>query len=57
MKDETDFRKLVRDMRRCQKMYFKTRDRGFLIESKNLEKLVDAELDEPKPEIAEPELG
>lgn len=40
------FEKLVRDMRAAQKKYFKTRDRGALEESKQLEREVDRYLEQ-----------
>ena len=43
---QEDFIDLVRKMRKCQKDYFKTYDYGVLIESKALEKQVDAALKE-----------
>ena len=41
----TDFEKLVSDMRRAQKDYFKTKDANILLEAKRLEKEVDKALD------------
>lgn len=40
-----DFYDLVVDMRKAQRVYFKTRKINDLIESKRLEGLVDAEID------------
>ena len=37
----TEFMQLVREMRKAQKEYFKTRDRNVLAKSKQLEKRVD----------------
>ena len=41
MTDFEDFCMLVKNMRHAQKMYFKTRELGWLIESKDLESKVD----------------
>jgi len=41
MKDIADFVYLVAEMRKAQKSYFKTRNKGALIRSKELEKKVD----------------
>lgn len=43
---ETEFRELVRRMRKAQTDYFRTRDRGILDASKALERKVDAELED-----------
>ena len=40
----TEFMQLVREMRKAQKEYFKTRDKDVLAKSKQLEKRVDAEI-------------
>ena len=40
----TEFMQLVREMRKAQKDYFKTRDRNVLAKSKQLEKRVDDEI-------------
>lgn len=40
----TDFMQLVREMRKAQKEYFKTRDKDVLAKSKQLEKRVDDEI-------------
>ena len=40
----TEFMQLVREMRKAQKEYFKTRDRDVLAKSKQLEKRVDDEI-------------
>ena len=40
----TEFMQLVREMRKAQKEYFKTRDRDSLAKSKQLEKRVDNEI-------------
>ena len=40
------FRELVKDMRKWQREYFKTRSKVALLESKRLEKLVDETLSE-----------
>lgn len=45
----TEFMQLVREMRKAQKEYFKTRDKDVLAKSKQLEKRVD---DEIKNEVA-----
>lgn len=37
-----EFIELVREMRNAQKEYFKTRDRGVLLKSKELERKVDS---------------
>ena len=39
-----EFMQLVREMRKAQKEYFKTRDKDVLAKSKQLEKRVDAEI-------------
>lgn len=46
-----DFEKLVFEMRKYQKRYFKTRDTAWLTKSKQYEKLVDdhlSNINEPK---------
>ena len=43
-KEMTEFMQLVREMRKAQKEYFKTRDRDVLAKSKQLEKRVDDEI-------------
>lgn len=40
-----EFYDLVRDMRQQQKRYFATRDRDALTKSKELEKLIDGEIE------------
>lgn len=40
----TEFMQLVREMRKAQKEYFKTRDKDVLAKSKQLEKRVDDEI-------------
>lgn len=40
----TEFMQLVREMRKAQKEYFKTRDKNVLAKSKQLEKRVDDEI-------------
>ena len=40
----TEFMQLVREMRKAQKEYLKTRDRDVLAKSKQLEKRVDNEI-------------
>lgn len=40
----TEFMQLVRDMRNAQKEYFRTRSKDLLNRSKELERMVDAEL-------------
>ena len=40
----TEFMQLVREMRKAQKDYFKTRDKDVLAKSKQLEKRVDDEI-------------
>jgi len=39
-----EIRRLAAKVRECQKRYFRTRDRSDLIESKEYERLLDAEL-------------
>jgi hypothetical protein len=41
-----EFAELVQKLRVAQKGYFKTRDTAYLIESKALEKIVDARVEE-----------
>lgn len=43
-RDLQDFARLVRQMRDAQRLYFKTRTREALIDSKDLERLVDGSL-------------
>ena len=43
-KEMTEFMQLVREMRKAQKEYFKSRDRDVLAKSKQLEKRVDDEI-------------
>lgn len=43
-KEMTEFMQLVREMRKAQKEYFKTRDKDVLAKSKQLEKRVDNEI-------------
>ena len=43
-KEMTEFMQLVREMRKAQKEYLKTRDRDVLAKSKQLEKRVDNEI-------------
>ena len=40
----TEFMQLVREMRKAQKEYFRTRSKDLLNRSKQLERMVDAEL-------------
>lgn len=44
MKDLQKFAQLVKDMRASQKEYFRTRDKNILLQSKELERLVDKTL-------------
>lgn len=46
--DKPNFFQLVEQMRDAQKEYFKTRSREVLIESKNLERQVDQQIQENK---------
>lgn len=48
----TEFMQLVREMRKAQKEYFKTRDKDVLAKSKTLEKRVDDEI-KKEEELAE----
>lgn len=48
-----DFIKLVEEMRKLQKQYFKTRDRDVLIRSKEAERKVDIFI----KDLREPKLG
>ena len=43
-KEMTEFMQLVREMRKAQKEYFKTRDKDVLAKSKQLEKRVDSKI-------------
>lgn len=49
----TEFMQLVREMRKAQKEYFKTRDRDVLAKSKQLEKRVDDEIKKEEAALAE----
>ena len=46
---ENEFRELVRKMREAQQNYFRTRHKGYLDQSRSLEKQVDAELSSDTP--------
>lgn len=48
----TEFMQLVREMRKAQKEYFKTRDKDVLAKSKQLEKRVDDEIKEEEEALA-----
>lgn len=48
MKIDHDFRQQVAAMRQAQKQWFATKNRPYLILAKQLEKEVDAELDNPR---------
>ena len=48
----TKFMQLVREMRKAQKDYFKTRDRDVLAKSKQLEKRVDDEIKKEEEALA-----
>lgn len=52
-----DFFLLVSEMRQAQKTYFKTRSPGSLNESKQLEKMVDAEIERVSKLTTEPQLN
>lgn len=52
-----EFFDLVVTMRQAQKNYFKTRNQGYLDNSRHLEKLVDAEILRVQKIINEPELN
>lgn len=45
--NDQEFRSLVADLRKAQKAWFKNHQQSDLIESKRLEKAVDAELSSP----------
>lgn len=49
----TEFMQLVREMRKAQKEYFKTRDKDVLAKSKQLEKRVDDEIKKEEAVLAE----
>lgn len=49
----TEFIQLVREMRKAQKEYFKTRDKDVLAKSKQLEKRVDDEIKKEEEALAE----
>ncbi len=50
----TDFERLVRQMRHNQVQFFKSRENKFLVESKRLEKMVDAYLAEKEQAEKQP---
>ena len=47
---DTEFRELVREMRRLQREYFKTRSNDTLLECKEIEGRVDKALKPPEPQ-------
>lgn len=49
----TEFMQLVREMRKAQKEYFKTRDKDVLAKSKQFEKRVDDEIKKEEEALAE----
>ena len=51
-----EFVELVRRMRKAQTEYFKTKDKGWLNESKKAERLVDAAIEQLKHEWENPTL-
>ena len=49
----TEFMQLVREMRKAQKEYFKTRNKDVLAKSKQFEKRVDDEIKKEEEALAE----
>ena len=52
-----EFFDLVSEMRKAQKIYFKTRNQGYLDHSKVLEKRIDAEIERVNRLQKEPEIN